>query len=82
MIACSFAESNHVLDKPAGMSREECDALSVFVGNSADGKPVTISCWKLTREELGELNRTGRLWLWIHGHGMPPVSLETKHPFA
>jgi hypothetical protein len=49
MIPTSFDESNHVLDKPKDMAREQCDALSVFVGQTQDGLPVVISCWKLSR---------------------------------
>lgn len=83
MIAASFPESNHVLDKPPEMDRETCTALSVFVGQTpAPGAcPVVISCWKLTKEELEQINKTGRVWLWVFGCGMPPVALETKNPF-
>jgi hypothetical protein len=63
------------------MTLDECDALSVFRGNSSDGSPVVISCWKLKVEELAEINRTGRIWLWVHGPTMPPVSLEVANPF-
>lgn len=33
----------------------------------------TASCWRLTQEELEEVNRTGVVWLRIMGHAMPPV---------
>lgn len=82
MIPASFDESNHVLDKPREMTREQCDPLSVFVGEDTNRVPVVISCWKLTKEELEEINRTGRVWLWIFGRTMPPVSLEIANPFA
>jgi hypothetical protein len=81
MIPTSFDESNHVLDKPKDMAREQCDALSVFVGQTQDGLPVVISCWKLTKEELEQINKTGRVWLWVYGAGMPPVSLTVENPF-
>lgn len=86
MQAASFPESNHVLDKPPDMSREECDALSVWIGpanvkESDKSFPVVISCWKLTKEELEEINRTGRVWLYVWGQTMPPVSLAVACPF-
>jgi len=33
----------------------------------------SVSCWRLTPEELEEVNRTGVVWLKIAGHSMPPV---------
>lgn len=33
----------------------------------------TVSCWRLTEEELEEVKRTGVVWLQIMGHSMPPV---------
>lgn len=81
MIPTSFDESNHVLDKPQDMDRADCDALSVWVGPTPQGFPVVISCWKLTKEELEEIQRTGRVWLWVFGVTMPPVALETAKPF-
>ena len=60
---------------------KDCDALSVWRGLTQGGQPVVISCWKLTKEELEEINKTGRVWLWVHGLTMPPVSLEVSHPF-
>jgi hypothetical protein len=81
MVPASFPESNLVLAKPPGMTHEECEALSVFQGQSADGTPVVISCWKLTREEVDDLQRTGRVWLWIIGNTMPPAVLDIRSPF-
>lgn len=76
MIATSFDESNHVLGRPPSMTDEQCDPLSVFMGND-----VVISCWKLTKEELEMINKTGRVWLWVMGDTMPPVALSVASPF-
>lgn len=81
MVPCDFAESNLVLDKPPSMTRDECTPLSVLYTKTADDKPVVISCWKLTRDELDEIIRTGRVWLTVYGSGMPPVALGTDKPF-
>lgn len=77
MIPTSFDESNGYLDRPPDMTDDECGPLSVF----RDSQYV-ISCWKLTVEELETLTRTGRVWLWIVGQSMPPVSLTVDSPFT
>ena len=81
MIPTSFDESNGVLDKPPGMTYDECEVLSVWRGESSDGVPLVVSQWKPTREELDEINRTGRVWLIVLGHTMPPASLDGNSPF-
>ena len=81
MIPTSFEESNAVLEKPKGMSEDLCEALSVFVGASSDGVPVVVSCWKLTKDEVDTLIRTGRVWMVIVGHSMQPAFLTAESPF-
>ena len=81
MIPSSFPESNNYLNPPDGVDVNTCQVLSVWQGPSADGVPLVISCWKPTKEELEQLNRTGRIWLYVWGATMPPVALLTKHPF-
>lgn len=76
----SFDESNCALGKPVDMTHEQCETLSIFRGES-DGFPVAISCWRPTREELEEINRTGRVWLFVYGEGHPPVAVSGHHPF-
>ncbi len=78
----SFDESNAVLSKPPDMTHEECESLSVCKTIDADSTPVVISCWKLTREELEEINRTGRVWLGILGETMPPAWIAGQSPFS
>lgn len=70
-----------VFTKPADMTDEECMDLPVFKGTYADGLPSIISCWQLSKEDLEEIQRTGKVWLRIVGHGMPPVSVFTENPF-
>ena len=81
MIATSFPESNKVIDKPESMTRDECDALSVFVGKDTNGFDVIISCWKPTKEELEEFNKTGRLWIYHYGTILQPHSASCHNPF-
>lgn len=81
MEACSFDEANVVLSRPPDMTADDCDPLSVWRGNDTAGNPRVISCFKLTREELDLINKTGRVWLWVSGYTMPPVCLTIAHPF-
>lgn len=81
-VPASFPESNRVLEKPPDMTADQCEALSIADVTYADGTPGVISCWKLTREELEEINRTGRVWLIVLGHTMPPAAIEGIKPFA
>lgn len=32
-----------------------------------------VSCWRLSPEEIEEINRTGVLFLMVSGHRLPPV---------
>jgi hypothetical protein len=81
----SFEQSNGIADTPEDVTPEDVVPLSVFRGgiNLQSGLqvPIIISCWKLTKEELELINKTGRIWLWIYATQMPPVSVEVKSPF-
>lgn len=79
MIPASFDESNAVLSRPPSMTDEECAPLSILNAVTDNGRgirSVVISCWKLTAEELAEVQRTGRVWLTVFGETMPPVSVD------
>lgn len=81
MIPTSFEESNHVYDKPSNMSRDVCDALSVWKGTIGDQGMGVISCWKLTKEELEEINKTGRVWVYHYGDYLQPHYVGIHTPF-
>ena len=82
MELASFDEANTVLGKPQDMTHEQCEAASVCRTQNADGVMVVVSCWKVTKEELEEIQRTGRVWLIVAGHTMPPVNLTGISPFG
>lgn len=82
MEACGFPQENLVLHPPSGMTADECAVLSAFAGQDSAGWPVVITCWKLTAEELAEVQRTGRVWLGVLGQTMPPVWLVGTNPFC
>ncbi len=81
MLPTTFEGSNFVFTKPKDMTDEQCGDLPVFKGSDMEGVPVIISCWKFSREDLDEIERTGCVFLSITGNGMPPVSLFTENPF-
>lgn len=80
MIPSSFDEANLVLDRPAGDGFKDCDPLNVLRCQDPVGRPMVISCWKLTQEELEEIQRTGRVWLSIWGPTMPPANVSGIKP--
>lgn len=81
MVTSAFDQENIVLNPPSGMEND-CESISAFIGKDVAGKDITISCWKLTKEEVEELLKTGRLWLIVSGNTMPPVALTGKNPWG
>ena len=82
MLPTTFKSANFIFKKPDGMTDEECMDLPVFMGNDWNENPVIISCWKFSKEDLKEIQKTGCIYLSIAGSGgMPPVSLFTENPF-
>ena len=80
MIPCNFEHSNLVLGPPSGMDEDECASLFAFRGVDDRGLSWDISCWKLTQEELRQIQETGRIWLHVVGTH-PPVHIGTEDPF-
>lgn len=81
MIPADFPERNFVFGKPQDMTDEECTSLPVWKGLDTNGWPTILSKWKLSKEDIETINKTGTIWLSITGNGMPPVSLFTEEPF-
>lgn len=72
MTPIGFHGETHLLDKPQCMDREQCEPLPVQAGVLGDAL-VVQSCWKVTADELAEINRTGCVWLGVWGQQHPPV---------
>jgi hypothetical protein len=82
MIASSFDESNMVMDTPKGVDPDFIIPLSVCFSVSMEwNAPVTLTCWKVTKEELENIQKTGRIWIAILGHGMMPIYPTGMNPF-
>ena len=82
MEACSFTEENTILDPPKGVKQADCESLPVWIGHTLNGVPVTVSCWKVTKEDLYLIERTGRIYLVVMGHAMTPVQLLANNPIG
>ena len=82
MFPSNFDQSNFVFDKPDELSRDECEPLNVCITHDKQLNPLVISCWKPTKEELEEINRTGRIWCYHWGHFLQPHSLSGTNPFG
>ena len=69
-----FDEHNAVLNKPPGMTDEECKPLPVFRDK---GRGVTISCWRMTWRDRLRAIFYGLIWVYVHSGGktQPPIML-------
>ena len=66
-----FKYQNRVLERPAGMSSDQCGALPIWT----DGEQC-VSCWKMTFWERLKVLLHGRVWLSVMSGGtQAPVSL-------
>lgn len=73
----SFEEQNRVLQRPDGMTAEECGSLPVFANEK-----MTISKWKGSFKDRLKFLFTGKLWLFVwYGTTQPPVNLSSNYPF-
>ena len=82
MEASNFDEANMTLGPPVGVSEDRVQSLRVHRGTFHDtSEAFVLSCYKVTQEELDEINKTGRVWLYVLGPTMPPVILSGVHPF-
>lgn len=77
-----FPQVNHELKKPETMTDEQCSSLPICATNDQDGFPLLISRWKLTPEELEEINRTGSVYLGVVSGSHPPVWITPLNPFS
>jgi hypothetical protein len=87
MIPVDFPEKNLVYTKPKGWTDEQCSDLPVWSGpvkidEQGNTAASIISCWQLSKEDLEEVNKTGRIWLCVSSNVQPPVSIFTENPFV
>jgi hypothetical protein len=70
----TFEQMSIELQKPSGMTDEECGPLPVY--KDPDGT-FCVSCWKPTLRERLSILVFGKVWVWVHsGKTQPPIALE------
>jgi len=72
-----FPEETGVLEKPDGMSSDDCGPLPAFTNGV-----VCVSRWQASWSERLSILFRGRIWLQVlSGHTQPPVSITIDYPF-
>lgn len=80
MLPVNFPESNQPFTKPDGWKDEDCFDLSAYNGFDENGKPVVITKWQPSKEDIEAINNGDGIWVWVVG-GLPPMLLSTENPF-
>lgn len=57
---------------------EGCFDLPATIASRQDGSQEVETVWELTDEELEQINKDRRVYLYIMGRQMPPVFLSVK----
>lgn len=73
-----FKDQNDLLKSPEDMV--DCDDLPICRCFDYTGRDLTVSCWELTEEDIKELIRTRKLFLWAWGRTHPPISVSAMAP--
>ncbi len=69
-----FKGSNKRYGPPLGVSEDQCKTLNTF-----NNGQCIVSCWELTKEELEEINRTGKIFLSVwSGNTLFPVLVGSE----
>lgn len=82
-----FPEQNDVLRAAPG-TEDHVNDLPIFRQPTAEGplqageRPCVVSCFKLSEEELAEVNRTGQVYLLALGYTHPPIQVLGVSPFT
>ena len=80
MESTSFEQETRVLGPPPGQTEKDVHSLPVAMVNWAGTTIAVVSCWKPTKEEMEEIQRTGRVYLAVMGPVMPPVVVDGFNP--
>ena len=79
-VPTSFEEETVVFGPPVGMTEEQVYSLCASQ-IEYDGDPAIVTCWKVTKESLQALQKTGRIWVITTGAGLVPMIVQTDKPF-
>lgn len=74
-----FVGQNVVLQKPPGMTDEECGSLPILRDLQSG---YCISCWQPSWRERVKIFFRGKIWLMVlSGATQPPVAITAEQPF-
>lgn len=77
MKAIVTEHTNSVLMAPENQ-RDEVADLPIARVQFQDGTRAVESCWELSKEEIEEVKRTGRIYFVCMGDTHPPIVLRDK----
>lgn len=77
MKAIVTEHTNSVLMAPENQKDEVAD-LPIARVQFQDGTRAVESCWELSKEEIEEVKRTGRVYFVCMGDTHPPIVLRNK----
>lgn len=69
--------TNSVLKAPKGQEDTVLD-LPITRLKYQDGSQAVESCWQLSKEELEEINKSGKIYFVCMGRTHPPILLSSK----
>ncbi len=79
MTPIEFEQANDVLKCPPDMP--DCTDLPICKAMDSLGNACVISCWQLSEEEIQQLIKSKKLYVYFSHITHPPLSLLTKSPF-
>jgi len=65
---------------------EGIDSIDAWIGDSPGPVPdsflpTIITCWKPSPEEIQQIIKTGKIWIWFFSDELPPHSITAFSPF-
>ena len=69
--------SPSILKEPKGQEDSVIDLLITRL-KYQDGSEAVESCWQLSKEELEEVNKSGKIYFVCMGSTHPPILLSSK----
>jgi hypothetical protein len=75
MLPTDFKYRNIVLGKPKSMTDEECMSLPAWTNGE-----IYISKWRLNKEELEMIQKTGEIYFQISSPAHPPITPMVECP--
>lgn len=82
MISTGFDEQNVCFGPPEGIAEDECSSILAWRGLSDRGRPIIVTCWKVTADEEADILEKGRIWMVTWGQALQPCYLTAKTPFS